>query len=161
MDAIRGYILSVTAAAVLCAMICAVGGEKGHGVTLRKVLCGVFLAITVVAPLSRIRLPDSGEISDFFFADGEAAVTSGRVQAQNELREGIKSRAEAYILDKAERLSLSLTVQVELTEDPMPVPCAVRLTGAASPYAKAALSAFLEEEFGIAKENQKWISTFP
>ena len=69
---------------------------------------------------------------------------------------GIKSRTQAYILDKAMALELQLQVEVVLSEDEIPVPEEVRLAGKASPYAKARLQQIIKEDLGIDKEHLIW-----
>jgi hypothetical protein len=46
---------------------------------------------------------------------------------------------------------------VYLSEDTIPVPISVEIRGSVSPYGKQQLTKLLEEELGIAKENQLWI----
>ena len=70
----------------------------------------------------------------------------------------IKQNVQAYILDKAKELHAPITVQVVLQEIGEPLPQTVILTGRVSPYAKAQLQRMMEEDLGIAKEQQQWTS---
>jgi hypothetical protein len=47
-------------------------------------------------------------------------------------------------------------VEVELSDEEIPVPKTVSVTGKISPYAKKQLSEMMERELGIKVENQKW-----
>ena len=67
----------------------------------------------------------------------------------------IKSRVQAYILDKADSFGTSLEVEVILDQDHIPV--SVELQGNISPYARAQLTEIIEEDLGIPKEHQLWI----
>ena len=67
-------------------------------------------------------------------------------------------KAEAYILEIAGQLSASVTVEVSVGGDSIPVPQSVRLDGAVTPYAKSRLQTIISEELGISKENQIWTS---
>ena len=68
----------------------------------------------------------------------------------------IKAQTEAYILDKAAALEVTLLVEVEMSDEPIPVPCGVRLAGDVSPHAKNKLSGIITEDLGIEKERQQW-----
>lgn len=157
MEAIRGYLLSVTAAAVICAVVSALLGKKGTISAMGKLLTGIFLAITVISPLAKIQLSNADALWDDLSVDAAAAVAAGEEAANNELRAGIKSQTEAYILDKAASYAAELTVEVTLSDDDPPLPCAVRLTGSVSPYAKRQLQQLIAEDLGIPKEAQTWI----
>ena len=51
MDSIRQYLLSITAAAVICAIINALSGKKGTTSAVVKLLSGLFLTLSVISPL--------------------------------------------------------------------------------------------------------------
>ena len=76
--------------------------------------------------------------------------------ADDALRQIIKTETEAYILDKAAQFDLQLDVQVALTDDVMPVPESVQLTGSVSPYVKSRLQILISNDLGIPKEQQLW-----
>ena len=59
-------------------------------------------------------------------------------------------------MDKAESLGAELTVEVTLSDDELMVPCAVKLSGAISPYAKKVLSDTIAKDLGIQVEEQIW-----
>lgn len=157
MESIEKYLLSVTAAAILCAVVTALLGKKGTVAAVGKLICSVFLALTVIRPWASVRLGDLDLYFSSMSMGASAAVESGEKAARDALRAGIKERTEAYILDKAAALSAALAVEVTLSEDDPPVPCAAKLTGAVSPYAKYQLQNYLSEELGIPKEAQTWI----
>ena len=71
-------------------------------------------------------------------------------------RDSIKQALEAYILDEVRRLECQLTVEVILSEEELPIPQQVRLTGDISPYNRQKLSNFLSEQLGVAREEQIW-----
>ncbi len=156
MEAISEYLLSVTGAAILCAVVMRLLDGKGSAATVAKMLTGMFLALTVLTPLTNLRLSDALDLLPQISADAREAVAEGEASTKNALRQGITAQVEAYILDKAERLGLSLAVEVELSKDAIPVPIRVRLRGNASPYAKQKLQAILRDDLGIEKENQIW-----
>lgn len=155
MEALRQYVISVTAAAIICSMLTAVL-KKGAMQTFVKLLCGFFLAFTFLNPIGKLELetlPMNIKFDDSLAAD---AALEGERYARNSMAEIIKGETEAYILDKAAELDLSLEVEVFLSGDEIPIPESVRLTGQASETARRQMENYLEKELGIAKENQKW-----
>ena len=157
MEQVRTYLLSVIAAAVICSLVTAIPGKAGSISSILKLMMGIFMAVTVLSPFVSFRLPNIQSYMDAFHADASDAVEAGQHLADSEMRQLIKDRVEAYILDKATAYGVDLTVEVSLTNDGVPVPCGVKLSGAVSPYAKLQLMKMLSEDLGIGKENQIWI----
>ncbi len=156
MDALGPYLLRVTAAAILCAILKSLLGKEGTPAAMGKLLCGVFLAVTVLHPLTALRMGSLQVFSQDIAWEASQAVAQGESDAAQALRAGIKQRVEAYILDKAASLGAELTVEVTLTKDAPPAIAQARLAGKISPYAKAQLSDILTRELGIPKEAQQW-----
>ena len=157
MEALRSYILSVVAGAVVCGIVVKLLGEKGTQGAVAKLMAGLFLTFTVIRPIADIRLSKIGDILDIYSSDAMAAVEAGSQISKDGLTQSIKTQTEAYILDKAKALGLAVQVTVTLSEDEIPVPVGVTISGAVSPYAKGRLAELLSNELGIEKEAQKWI----
>lgn len=157
MQQLGSYILSVTAAAIIAAVITVIFDSKGASGTLVRMIAGLFLTYSVVQPLLRLDLRELIALAQSVPAMSEAAAADGRYLADNALRAIIKSRAEAYILDKAAAFGAELTAEITLTDNAPPVPAAVRLTGNVSPYARARMETIIRDELGISEENQLWI----
>ncbi len=156
MDAIREYVVSAAAAAMLCGILRALVQEKGTMGTVLKLISGLFLAFTLISPLTEIELDDLAAISPSFLEEAEAASAEGEKIADKAAADIIKQRTEAYILDKAR--SLDAAVEIEITVGgEIPVPIGARISGTVNPYTKARLESILEKELGIARENQIWI----
>ncbi len=156
MEALRTYLLSVTAAALVCGIVQRLLTSKGTAANISKMVCGIFLALVAVGPLAKLQLGAIGDLTGSFELQASQAVSDGQAETKKALREIIKSRTEAYILDKASLYGSELSVSVELSDDSIPVPVSVRLSGAVSPYAKNQLQTILEKDLGIAKEHQLW-----
>ena len=156
MEAIRTYFLSVTAAAIICAILKGLLNQGGTPAQLVKLLSGIFLSIIALRPLAQFDLGSLADLNFDYSMDAEAAVAEGENIAADALAELIKSYTEAYILDKAQSFGVSLSVDVTISDDQIPVPQTVHLTGNASPYVKAQLSALLTDQLGIAKEDLIW-----
>lgn len=156
MDAVGKYILSVTAAAILCGILRSLLPGKGTAAAVLRLAGFAFLVLTMLTPVKEINMSELQDYLDWNSEEGTAFAQEGTDLSRDAMGTIIKSRTEAYILDKAEAMELSLSVEVSVSDDDIPVPQAVRITGSLSPYAKAVLSSMLEEDLGITKENQTW-----
>lgn len=157
MEEFSGYILSVVAAAIIVGIPGDLISKNGSMGKIYRLIGGLFLSFTIISPMVNL---DFSNINDFFedFAlEAEYHAAAGESEADKSYRAIIKSRAEAYILDKAELYQASIRADVTLSDEESAVPVSVQLIGNVSPYAKIQLSEIIEAELGIAKENQKWI----
>lgn len=158
MEAFREYVLQVSAVALLCAMIFRLLRGIGTVKLMIKLLCGIILAYSVVQPMKQLDFPDLESYVSGIQEDADQVVQSGIKAASNALEEGIIDGTEAYILEKAKALNLDLIVEVEVSDDEIPVPITVSLTGSAAPYARSVLEETISRELNIPKEKQTWIS---
>lgn len=157
MEALGQYILSVTAAAVVCALIKGLSSSGSYSAVV-NLLCGIFLSVTILSPLDRLNMDEWFlAFQQNFLQTGEDISAEGTEQRTETLSAIIKEQTEAYILDKAAQWHSELQVTVYLSEDALPVPVMAELRGSVSPYAKLRLSKMLEDDLGISKENQQWI----
>lgn len=156
MDSIREYLIGVVAAAMLCGIITTLTEEKGTVGLAVKLMAGLLMLLAVIRPWTSISLDGLFGWADDITTDGTDFVTSGERMAEDSYRTSIKQQTEAYILDEAKALGCSLSVEVILSEDDMPVPEQVRLSGEVSPYARQTLAALLTERLGIEREDQIW-----
>lgn len=155
MNLLAQYALSVTAAAIVLAVICSLAGQGAMGAVV-KLVAGLFMALTVLSPLLKLQLPDWQDWSCVFAIDAEDAANTGQAMA-NEAQAGIiTERVEAYIEDKAAVLGAAPEVAVRLDAEGIPV--GVTLTGEVSSYAKEKLTRIIANDLGIGEENQQWIS---
>lgn len=154
MEALRLYIISVVAAALLCGIVTGLM-PQGRASQIIRMVCGLFLAYTVLAGLTGLdlQIPDWDVLA---VTDARQAAALGESLGEAALTQVIKEQTEAYILDKAAVLGLSLEVEVSLDESQ--VPQSVVLEGQAFPYERQQLQNTIARELGIAKENQQWIS---
>ena len=156
MEWIRSYLLTLTAAGILCALVRSLAGKAGKGRGL-SLACGAFLILAALSPLRGFSLDAVEEDwSDLEFQiSREQARTASRLQAQYDAV--IEEKTRAYILDKGKALGAELEVEVTLeTKDGLSVPASVRITGQYSPYIRSSLAHMLEEDLGIPKEAQRW-----
>ena len=156
MEGLRQYVISVTTAAIVCGMLTAML-KKGAMQSLVKLLCGFFLAFSFLSPIGRLELKALPQDLGPDYQEASGAAQEGERYARNSIAEIIKEQTEAYILDKAAELGLSLEAEVFLSGDEIPVPVSVRITGQASEIERRRMEMILEKDLGIAKENQTWM----
>ena len=157
MDGIREYLVQVTAAALVCGIVNTIVGKKGSVAATVRVMTVILMTVTMASPLVRLRV--SG-ISDFFRDirfDSEVYSQQGSDASKDAVSDIIKERAEAYILDKAASVGADIRVELELSEDALPVPVSVTLSGAVSPAGRRRLQEMIRDDLGIPLEAQKWI----
>ena len=155
MDALRDYLLRVICAATACGIVGSIVEKKGSTGVLIKLTSGIFLAFTVISPIAQMELEEMSIFTSDLQEAAASASAYGQAISEESLAAFIKSKTEAYILDKAAVLNVVLTTDITLGPDLRPE--SVRLRGTVPPYAKYRLEAILEEDLGIVKENQLWI----
>ena len=156
MAALGRYIFSVSTAAILFSIIQTMLEGKHGTAVLVRLLGGLFLTFTVIAPVSDIDLRSIFETHLEFASSGSSIAASGVDTVENHFREIIRQQSESYILDKAMSYQTPMDVEVMLSHDDIPVPSSVILKGSASPYVKQVMEVWLQEEMGISRENQQW-----
>lgn len=154
MKAVSGYLLSIVCASVICAIVSSFVKERKQINTMVKLLSGIFLSITVISPLKGIALPNIADELDVVERNAQDISTDAQSQATDEIKSIIKKRLEAYILEKADRLEV--TLQTDITLDDSLLPERIILTGNVTPYEKQQIQKIIAEDIGIAKEDQIW-----
>ena len=156
MDGIVKYLLCVTSAAIVCAIISTLPISTGAVKVTIKLVCGLFLCYCFISPVVKLDKFDFSALTGDIVDEAAAFVDEGETMAANAISEIILDRTRAYILDKATELGLDVDVTVFLSGDDMPQPYTVAIKGAVSPYARTILSEYLEKDLGVPKENQLW-----
>ena len=156
MEQLRTYLVGVVMTALICSIIPLLI-QNGTAKELCKLVCGLVMTITVVAPVRNlgnpISFPMNGILSDY----AAAYASEGETQARRAMADIIKAETEAYILDKANEMGMEISVEVSLCDEEFPVPEAAIITGSLTPNAQNRLQELLQSQIGIAKENLKWI----
>ena len=146
MDAIRKYLISLCAAALLCALVRALV-PSGR----MKKLC------SLLSGISGWQLSDFAQELSKMQVAAEQARTGVEIRNREALCAIIKSKTEAYIWDKAQELDLSVSIEVMVGADgSYPYPSGVQITGAFTPQQRKTLEAYIEENLAIGKERQIW-----
>lgn len=156
MENLKQYILAVVAASVLCGLILTLTGKKSTTGPVIKLLCGIFLSLTLIVPLSGPDLLDFTSYENFWSNEAEHYASFGQESASVEVGSIITEQCQAYILDKAASLGADIQVQIKLSQDEPPTPWEIHVTGSISPYAKGILKKTIIDELGIPEERQIW-----
>lgn len=156
MEGIKAYILSVAAAAILCAVVRRLLEKKGTAGSVGKLLTGIFMAVTVLSPLTGLTVGPVEDIMNDYRVAAEAAVAIGEKSANEALQDSISQRLEAYIIEKALNLGADVVVEIKLSQDLYPTPIGIKITGQIAPYAKSRLQRIIQEDLGIGEEDQIW-----
>lgn len=157
METIKQYIITLVCASVVCALALKIIDPKSVSGNLIKLLCGVFLSVCAVSVFLDFDISEYKYLIPTFSESSQAVVSSGTDLADEQLRRRIKEQTETYILDKATSMETDLLVEVTLSDDEIPIPESIEITGSISPYAKIRMMEFLVNDLGISKERQVWI----
>ena len=158
MDRLGQYILSVVSAAVISGILSSTVSSKSTAGGLIRMLCGLFLAFAVIAPLGRLNYDVLSAFSDTYFDEGVTASAQGEKLARESVAEIIKQETEAYILDKAAAMQVQISVEVTVSQGDSPIPEQVTVVGTLTLREKRLLQEMIETELGIPEERQQWIS---
>lgn len=152
----KGYILSIVSAGMICASVRCLLPEKKATGQITRLLGGILMTVTIIAPLTNISFHRITDYFDDFSIAAARYTEDGESAAREQIAGIIKSKSEAYILDKADRMGLEIAVEVELDDRNDSIPSGVKITGTLSPYAKEVMSNYIETTLGIPKERQTW-----
>ncbi len=120
-------------------------------------LCGIILTITLIKPFTGIQNMDIPLVSDSIREDGAHLSDEGKKIALDAMADIIRQNSQAYIMDKAAELGVSIDAEVSVSNEEIPVPVSVILHGDVSPYVRLQVESLIESGMGIAKENIRWI----
>ncbi len=154
MVVVKEYLITVTAASIICGIVTGLTKKNGTISTMLKLLSGIFMVISMLSPVIRFPMGDISLHLDGISSEAENTVNAGKQIAEEEMKAIITSNTQAYILEKAEKLGADIELEVYLEDC---VPTAVRIIGQMAPYTKLQLSQYISDNLGIAAEDQQWI----
>ena len=155
-EALRSYFLSITGAALICAVLQALVPSG----TVKKVaglIAGMIMIVTVLTPLTKL---DAATIAQSISQlQMQANVDQSGIEVQNKeiIARIIEQQCTEYIEDKAESLgtSVQVTVVTEQQAD-YPYPSAVTISGDYSELQRQVLTRYIEENLAIPEQEQVW-----
>lgn len=151
MGAIKDWLLSVTAAALIVALAQALVPE-GAVKKIGALIGGMVLLTVLMRPVATLDLEALTRWTAAYIPTEDTQTDQGGQM----MKSLIAQKTSAYIVDKGAALGVSCqaAVQVETDESGWPVPWEAEITGALSPEQRSALSQALEEDLGIPPARQ-------
>lgn len=148
------YAFSIIGCAVICGAI-QIFLDDPRQKKLFQLMSGTVLVIVVLRPLSSVDLHPILEAEWIKAPPADSVVEMGKDLARKEQEQYIKEACEAYILEKAEDLGMSISAEIGLDKDL--VPAFAKIVTESEAEMQDALELVLEADLGITKENQIWI----
>jgi hypothetical protein len=102
-------------------------------------------------------MTDFQDLMDHAQIDASVFVQEGQYAYQSEMNKLIIDQTQAYIMDKAVSLGMSICVEVVLADQTTPSIDSIKIVGNASPYAKQRMLQIIQEDVGITQEQVVWL----
>ena len=154
MESLKAHLLTICGAAMICAIVDKFS-ENNHRFAILKTMCGLFMTITILFPLSNLDF-EGWSIGYDLKIQAAEIINIGEAETHDALKTIIKDKSEAYIQQKAQSLHADISTEVQVSGDPIPMPDMVYLYGQIGPYAKQQLQNTIAQDLGIPKEKQIW-----
>ena len=146
----RNWLMGIACAAMVLSLAESLSPE-GSVKRVCRLAGGLVLMLTAISPVLKLEEIDLKGITDWYQAGVQEY--QEKLEAENDfLYESIiAENTAAYILDKAEELGAfcQVTVTVAWTQDGLPQPHTVRITGNLTQRQRSELSRILESDLGI------------
>ena len=158
MGAVRGWLLAVIAASLLCALadvLMPQGAVKRVG----KLVCGLVIMAAIVSPLVDLDVEESRRWLEECLTGVELRAAELEDTVGDQRKAIIERECAAYIVDKAAQLGLTCTAQVECQadEDGLFLPVRTRVSGLLSEAGRTQLAQAIQEDLGVPPEGQIYI----
>lgn len=148
--------MAVASAALLVSFVLALL-PKGKIRAIFKFCGALLLILVVITPLTKLDVEAFAQAIAKQQMQIEQMRTGVEINNREILSELIKQQSEAYVLDKAESLGITVTVDITLNEEgDYPYPGSVILSGNASQEDQQYLSKIIAEDIGVPTECQEW-----
>lgn len=151
MGAVKDWLLSVTAAALIVALAQALVPE-GAVKKIGALIGGMVLLTVLLRPVAALDLEELTRWTAAYVPTEDTEINQGGQM----MKSLIAQKTSAYIVDKGAALGLvcEAEVRVETDESGWPVPWEAEITGAFSREQRSALSQAVEEDLGIPPTRQ-------
>ena len=156
MNSISHYVLTVLCAAIITAIIIRISEKNQTTGNIIKMICVVFMTLSVITPLLKIKYGDASSYIDSYRSDADRIVSEARNETANALMSVIKEKTQSYIVNKAAANGADIIATVDITEPDTLTPDIITIEGEVSPYVKEIIKKAISEELGIPEEKQIW-----
>ena len=155
MDGVRGWLVTIIAACVLCALAESLmpgGPVKRVG----RLVCGMVLICAILSPIAGLDLAGGQRWLEEYFVQLKQRETELNQQVNDGMKPIIEERYAAYIVDKAEEMGLHCTVRVScrMGEDGLYLPEQVQLAGIQSDVEQSRLAQLIEQDLQVPPQRQ-------
>ena len=156
METVRQYIISVISASIVCAVFKALAGKAASSKVV-GLLCGMFMLFTFLGPVKDIGLPDL--VAGFRWDERvtQEAIHKGEELTRSVIADIISAEIASYVEKKAIELGAEVSIEVELSNEEIPAPVGLEISGNVSPYIRRQLEAFISGDIGLKGEDVRWI----
>ena len=158
MAALRGWLLAVIAASLLCAVADALmppGAVKRVG----RLVCGLVLIGAILSPMKDLDLAAGQRWLDGYLSGLRCREEELEETVNSQIKIIIEQEYAAYIVDKAAELGWTCTAGVEcrMSEEGLYLPCRVEVAGPLTQAERARLAQVIWEELGVPQSEQVYI----
>ena len=160
-EAVRGYLLRITAGAFAGAILLA-ALPKGTPRRVAAMLCGLLMLLLALTPLAELDYDSLAEAISRLELEKEEARTGIEIQNQELVASIISGRVQTYILDKAAQCGAALDdaqVTLQWSTDGYWYPQSVRLVTSGPAAENSRLAQIIEADLGVPRTRQEWSST--
>lgn len=155
MGPMASYVLRLACGSLFSGLLLSLAGGNGSSGKILKHLCGLFLIFLAISPIKELELSDLIPELEWYHSQGADFIQQGEKQAQEAFSELINDQYRAYILTRAEELSLS--PEVSITTDPESgIIQELILQCNATPGEKQLLTDLLCRDLGIERSAVHW-----
>lgn len=155
MAQLRGLVLAIITGSLICSIVNSLLKDSLIKSAIHF-MCGVFLVYTLLTYGRKVEIPFTEQSFRKILAEARYEANLGAEKSRAELAEVIKSECETYIMDKAEELGITISPEISVSKDALPLPTGVILRGTVLPDLKELISQMITSDLGIAKEDQHW-----
>lgn len=158
MDVVRGWLMTIIAASLLCALADALM-PRGAVCRVGRLVCGLVMLSALLSPLGSLDVEAGQRWLEEYLISGDSRKLELEETVNNQMKVIIEQECAAYIVDKAAELGLNCTARVECgaLEDGLYLPIRAEVTGAIMANAQEKLIRSIEEELGIPREAQIYV----
>lgn len=152
MAELRGWILGVVAVGLLVS-ICQSLSPAGKPQKVSRFCGGLLLFLAVVTPITQWDIAGGVQAFQAYCADLTASEAEVTQAGQTVLETQVCQRVSEYIQEQAQALGVTVTVSVTCeTQEGIPVPAAVTLTGSLSDAQRQRLTQRIQADFQLREE---------
>lgn len=159
MGAVRGWLLTVIGASLICALADALM-PQGPVRRVGRLVCGLVLLAALLPPLAELDLSGGRRWLEGYLASLEGRQAQLEDTVNGQMKVIIEGEYAAYIVDKAAQLGLTCSARVEcgLSEEGLYLPARVRVSGPLTQEKRARLAQIIAQDLGVPESEQLYVT---